>query len=89
MTSYTITDDQINKLKSNAKHYAENIETTELEKMLLYLSDQYFNTGKSIVSDAIYDFLLNVLKKKNPSSSVLNAVGSKTKRSILLPVLKY
>lgn len=86
MTLYTIADDQINKLKSNAKQFAENIETTELEKMLLYLSDQYFNTGKSIVSDVIYDFLLDTLKVRNPSSSVLNAVGSKAKRSIKLPV---
>ena len=58
----------------------------ELEKTIVYASDKYFNE-KPVISDAIYDMIIDFLRLKNPKSKVLKNVGapSKSKDKVELP----
>ena len=51
----------------------------ELEQIITYTADKYYNTSKSVISDALYDILIDFLKLRNPKSVVLKAIGSKVK----------
>lgn len=44
---------------------------TQLEKLLAQASDAYYNTGKTIMSDADFDRLLEYLRQKKPTSAFL------------------
>ena len=58
----------------------------ELEKTIVYASDKYFNETP-VISDAIYDMIIDFLRLKNPKSKVLKNVGapSKSKDKVELP----
>ena len=51
----------------------------ELEELITYAADKYYNTSKAVISDALYDVLIDFLQLKAPKSSVLKAIGSKVK----------
>jgi len=58
----------------------------QLEEVLAYLGDQYYNEGLSLVSDEEYDRLRETLGKKFGNSEILEAVGAKVeKNKIRLP----
>lgn len=73
------------KLLNNPVKYVNNLSISDIEKLIQLLSESYYNTGKSIVSDKIYDIILNILEEKDPKNKILSLVGAKTKRSIKLP----
>jgi len=72
-------------LKNNPFNYVSKLKVEDIEQLVTLLSDSYYNTGKSIVPDAIFDEILVILEDKSPTSSILSNVGAKTKRSIKLP----
>ena len=47
--------------------------------MIEYAADKYYNEGKSVITDAIYDMLIDFLQIKNPKSKTLKKVGSSVK----------
>ena len=51
----------------------------ELEELIQYSADKYYNSAKSVISDSIYDILIDFLKIKNPKSKVLKQIGAKVK----------
>jgi DNA ligase (NAD+) len=51
----------------------------ELEDIIEHAADKYYNTSKSVISDAIYDMLIDFLKLKNPKSNILKNIGAKVK----------
>jgi DNA ligase (NAD+) len=57
-----------------------------LEKIIVYCQDKFFN-DISIVSDAIYDMLIDFLQLKSPKSKVLKKIGApvKSKDKVKLP----
>lgn len=58
----------------------------ELESVLKYLSDIYYNDGISLISDEQYDRLRDTLLKKFGESEVLVAIGAEVKKQkIKLP----
>jgi len=58
----------------------------QLETVITYLNDQYYNDGVSHVADEEYDRLKETLAKKFGKSEVLDAVGAKVdKQKIALP----
>jgi len=69
----------INKLKKEPYEIANLLDKDDLEKIILYAADQYYNTCKPIISDAIYDMLIDFLKYKYPKSKVLKNIGSSIK----------
>ena len=51
----------------------------DLEKLITMAADSYYNKDKPIVSDAIYDLMIEFLQKKSPKSSVLKNIGASVK----------
>jgi NAD-dependent DNA ligase len=58
---------------------ADNLSQLELEEVISYAADKFFNTSKPVIEDAIYDILIDFLKTKFPKSKVLKQIGSKIK----------
>jgi NAD-dependent DNA ligase len=57
----------------------DNLTIVKLEQIVEYAADKYYNTQKSVISDAIYDMLIDFLKLKAPKSKVLKNIGAKVK----------
>jgi DNA ligase (NAD+) len=57
----------------------DDMDIEQLENVITVTSDKYYNTNTSLVSDAIYDLMIDFLKEKNPKSKVLKHVGARTK----------
>jgi len=69
-----------NLLKSKDQiNYISNLTVNELETIIIYAADKYYNTSKPILSDDLYDILIDFLKIKNPKSKILKHIGSKVK----------
>jgi len=58
---------------------ASNLSVEELEKVLTYASDKYYNSPNSVINDALYDILIDFLKMKDPKSLILKNIGAKVK----------
>jgi NAD-dependent DNA ligase len=48
----------------------------DLEQRIKKASDAYYNTGKSIITDAEFDNLVELLRKLKPNSKVLTQIGA-------------
>ncbi|VVU95280.1 NAD-dependent DNA ligase adenylation domain [seawater metagenome] len=66
----------VTKLKNDPFNFANQMKVEELEKIITHAADKYFNTQEPVLSDALYDLLIDFLKAKNPKSKVLKNVGS-------------
>ena len=71
----------VKKLKSNKDPIEVSSDFTieELEEIIVYTSDKYYNTSKAVITDALYDILIDFLKLRNPKSKVLKNIGAKIK----------
>jgi NAD-dependent DNA ligase len=68
---------------------AENMSVEELENVILKANDAFFNSDKPIISDAIFDMLVDFLKSKKSNSKVLKQIGSQIKDPKLKQELPY
>lgn len=78
----------IKALVKNPKAFAEELEDDELVELLQNLSDAYYNTAESLVPDAVYDKLIDILKERDPKNAFLKKVGAPikgTKEKVVLP----
>ena len=57
----------------------DKLDIKDLENIINYAADKYYNTMKSVISDSIYDMLIDFLKLKSPKSKVLKNIGAKIK----------
>jgi NAD-dependent DNA ligase len=73
----TAIDILIKKLKSPDVIF--NLSIPELESIIAYTADIYYNTGKSVISDNIYDILIDCLQFKSPKSKILKSIGAKVR----------
>ena len=84
MTSNTIIDD----LNSNNDifSYIQNLSIDNLEKVIVYASDKYYN-DEPVISDSIFDMLREFLLLKSPKSKILKMIGAsvKSKDKVNLP----
>lgn len=77
--------DKIKKAK-NIGHVLPDLGADELEKAIIVSAESYYNTGISIISDEIYDILVDKLKQLNPSSSLFKKIGISVKgKKVKLP----
>lgn len=73
--------DFIKKIKKG--DYYENVNNLsieELEAIIDYTSDLYHKSGKSVITDAEYDILIDFLKLKSPKSKLLKKIGANIKK---------
>lgn len=69
--------DIIKNFSDNPYEYISNLEINDLERVIQYSADKYYNTSESVISDEIYDILIDFLRLKNPKSKVLKQIGAK------------
>ena len=65
----------------------QDLSTDELEKILIYASDKYYN-DEPVISDSIFDMMREFLQLKSPNSKVLKKIGApptKSKDKVKLP----
>ncbi len=70
---------QLTQKNSDVLDVASKFTVEELESAINFAADKYYNTSKSVISDAVYDILIDFLKLKSPKSSVLKNIGAKVK----------
>ena len=58
---------------------ASNFSIDELETIIKYTTEKYYNTSKSVITDELYDILIDFLKLKSPKSLVLKNIGANVK----------
>jgi DNA ligase (NAD+) len=68
---------------SNVFEELDQLSVVELEKAIKKSSDAYYNSNSPIITDEIYDILIDLLKKKSPKSKVLGAVGFKPAKNMV------
>jgi DNA ligase (NAD+) len=70
-------DKLIDKINNNDNVFEiiDNLNIEDLEKLINYASDKYYNTNEPVIEDAIYDLLIDYLKLKNPKSKILKNIG--------------
>lgn len=79
-------DKEVTKIVQDPYNYANNITKTKLEKILRELSHHYYNTKTPLVSDDVYDILLNVLRERFPKSTLFKEIGAPiSKNKVKLP----
>lgn len=79
----------IKKLNDNPFIEAEKMSVEQLEELIVKANDAFFNSDKPIVSDSIFDMLVDFLKLKNKNSKVLKKIGSQIKDPKLKQELPY
>lgn len=77
-------DKEIKILLKNPTIYLEKVKANILEKLLVYISDLYYNTeAGSPISDTLFDELKDKLLELNPKSKFLKQVGAPIKEKAL------
>jgi DNA ligase (NAD+) len=66
----------ISALKENTIVEAKKLSISELEKLLLKASEAYYNSDKDLISDIVFDELIDYLREVAPNSKVLQQIGS-------------
>ena len=69
----------VNLLKKDPFNFVNNLQTSEIEEIIMYANDKYYNTETPVISDAIYDLLVDFLRHKDPKNKILKIIGSSVK----------
>jgi DNA ligase (NAD+) len=76
-------------IKSNPLEFSEKASIQDLEKVLTLSSDKYYSDETPIISDDVYDILIEQLEKRDKSNMLLTNIGSDTsiptKDKVVLP----
>jgi len=69
----------IHKILKDPLEVIKKLSIEELEEVITYAADKYYNSGESVINDQNYDLLIDFLKARAPKSQVLKNVGAKVK----------
>ena len=67
--------DTLQQIKENPTIYGNTCSIEDLETILKKASHAYYNSEQAILSDIVYDILIDILEERNPKSDILNTVG--------------
>ncbi len=70
------TPSYINRLESDVFQEGNKLTINKLEQFIYDASYAYYNTPRALVSDAVFDTLIDLLKQKKPDSPILKLIGS-------------
>ena len=74
-----VTTKLVNALKQSPISALNSLSSDDIANILQEAGHQYFNKGKPILSDNLYDEVKAYLQKRDPSHPILREVGSKVK----------
>ena len=78
--------EQLEAFKVHGIKVLESLDEPTLNKMVLETKDAYYNSNISLISDNLYDILVEYIKEKYPDNKVADEVGAKiTKNKVKLP----
>ena len=78
--------DIINQLNKNIGEILPTLSSQEIEEVIKLASDAYYNTSEELISDRIYDILLEKLKQISPNSPIFKQIGAPIRgKKITLP----
>lgn len=66
-----------------------SLDEKTITNLIKYISEQYYNTGISVVNDQIYDMLVDRLKELNPNNKILQSIGSNPEHKRTTVTLPY
>ena len=69
----------MDKLFVDPMSYGRNMSIPDLVALLKKASEKYYNTGKELIPDKIFDLLLDILKDRSPDNKFLKTVGTPVK----------
>lgn len=75
----------IQQIINNPHIFGNSVSINKLVKILNYASKHYYNFNKEIMTDEIYDILLNILQKRDPDNEYLKSIGHPVSEPIKLP----
>lgn len=78
--------DDLNNSQTDIFSYIQNLSIDNLEKVIVYASDKYYN-DEPVISDSVFDMLREFLLLKSPKSKILKMIGAsvKSKDKVELP----
>ena len=56
--------------------YINNLSIPQIKKLVIYSSEKYYNTDSPVISDEIYDILIEILNK---NGIYINTIGASNK----------
>jgi len=83
-----ITTQILQDIQKDPINFAKKISTSDLVELLRQFSDNYYNTGTSLISDDYYDILRDYLEEIDPTNKFLTDVGAPitaNKEKVTLP----
>jgi len=66
----------IKDLKDDPVDFITKVSTSTLAKVLKYAADKYYNDGKSVIGDDLYDMVREAVEEANPKHPVLKKIGA-------------
>ncbi len=74
-----VTAKLIQSIKDDPIKVLESLSTDDIATILQEASHSYFNKGKPILSDNLYDEIKDYMRQRDPSHPILREIGSKVK----------
>lgn len=87
-TSISINKQLLNKITNNASKYASEVSINELEQVIQFAMDKYYN-DTPVLSDEDYDILWDTLQERAPKSALLKKIGAPLREEIEKVDLPY
>ena len=74
-------------ISQNPEHYAANVSIPKLANLIKIANIYYYNTGKAILTDQVYDIIRDILHERSPNNKVLKQIGApiQDKEKVKLP----
>ena len=69
----------VKKIKQNPLDSIGELSIQDLEEVIVYTSDKYYNSSKPVIDDITYDLLIDYLRLRAPKSNVLKNIGAPIK----------
>lgn len=69
----------VKKIKQTPLDSIGELSIQELEEVIVYTSDKYYNSSKPVIDDTTYDLLIDYLRLRDPKSNVLKNIGAPIK----------